>query len=190
MASLTAPGQNFERMFWVKVRDPSKPSKGKTGGKDNNESDKLGLPEFVLVAKEPKQKDWLSWDTAEESIGSDFDHGTVMHPVAEGEVLEKILINMDSTVWKNYCSSLGKSPTEEQLQVAQRKYIASVYFHTLFLYMIMKARKYQVVQGGDEPEGETKDVMIEDYLKDVFRSYYADLLLNFSMGPLMEALGE
>lgn len=190
MATLKAPGQKFEQTFWVKVQDPANPPKSKNNGKDKEEADKLGLPEFVLVAQKPDQDGWISWDTVEEKVGVDIDYGTVMHPVAEGDVLTKILINMDSKVWKDYRSNLGKSPTEEQLQVAQRKYIASVYFHTVFLYMIMKSRKYQIIQNKDDAGKDGDKVSIEEYLKDVFRSYYADFLLNFSMGPLMEALEE
>lgn len=73
--------------------------------------------------------------------------------------------------------------------VAQRKYITSVYFHALFLYIIIKNRNFQI-QRVDESNNEAELVEIEDYLKDIFQSYYADFLLNFSMEPLIQALEE
>ena len=183
--SLTSPDGDFEQAFWVKIRDPQKPPKKK---QKQTEQKDLGLPAYKLVAKEPSQPEWLSWEVADE-YGAEMSHETVMHPViAEGETLKMILINMDSTVWMDFRTRLGKSPTEDQLAVTQRRYIASVYFHTLFLYMIMKTRGYQVQR--QESEGEPMNVELEDYLKDVFQSHYADFLMRFNMSSLVEALGD
>ncbi|MBI1372256.1 MAG: hypothetical protein GC159_05780 [Phycisphaera sp.] len=181
MASLTSPGQNLEQMFWVKVKDPERPKK-KQKLKAEDQAENLGLPDYKLVAKDAEDTGWLSWDDAN-AMGAEFEHSTVMHPYAEGDTLKTILINMSSKVWLDYRTTLGRSPSAEQLQVAQRRYITSVYFHTLFLYMIMKTRKYQVTREHDGREPETVDV--EEYLKDVFESYYADFLMHFSMAPLM-----
>ena len=183
--SLTNPGGDFEQAFWVKIRDPQKPPRK---SQKQTEQKDLGLPAYRLVAKEPSQPEWLSWEAADE-YGAEMSHETVMHPViAEGETLKMILINMDSTVWMDFRTRLGKSPTEDQLAVTQRRYIASVYFHTLFLYMIMKTRGYQVQR--QESEGELTNVELEDYLKDVFQSHYADFLMRFDMSNLVEALSE
>jgi len=184
--TLTAPGQEFDEVLLVKIRDPEKP-KTHQQKKVKTDADTLGLPRYVLTAREPPHDDWVSWAELE-GIGVSMDYDVVMHPHAEGDILKQIIINMDSTVWKNYRGSLGRSPSEEQLQTAQRRYIASVYFHTLFLYIIMKKRRYVVQQEQDKGDAESVDV--EEYLKDVFQTYYAEFLLNFSMGPLMEALGE
>jgi len=82
-----------------------------------------------------------------------------------------IFINMDSSVLKNYKAKL-KMPTEEQLAAADKRYITSVYFHTLFLYTISKKKNYTVKQ-------DAKDFDLSEYLKDVFASYYSGFLLNF-----------
>jgi hypothetical protein len=183
-ATLTNPGGNFAQAFWVKVRDPQKPPKKKEVQPEQKD---LGLPAYKLMAKEPTHTDWLSWEAAED-LGAEAGHEMVMHPVAEGDTLKMILINMDSTVWMDFRAGLGKSPTEDQLTVSQRRYIASVYFHTLFLYMIMKTRGYQVQR--QQAEGEPTAVEVDDYLKDVFQSYYADFLMRFNMSSLVEALGD
>ena len=52
---------------------------------------------------------------------------------------------MDSTVLHNFKSKYRRA-SQEQLEIADRKYITSVYFHTLFLYTITKNRKYEVYQ--------------------------------------------
>ena len=184
-AALTSPSGDLEEAFWVKIRDPERPPKKQL--KRQDEAKSLGLPDYKLLAREPTQPGWLSWERANE-IGADVDFGTVMHPVAEGDRLKTILINMDSSVWMDFRTGLGTSPSPEQLDVAQRRYIASVYFHTLFLYMIMKSRGYQVQRG--RSDGEPEDIGVEDYLKDLFQSCYADFLMRFNMSALVEALSD
>lgn len=185
-ATLTNPSGDFEQAFWVKIRNPQKPQK-KRPKEEKDDVPALGLPNYKLLAKAPKQDGWLSWDKAEE-MGAEINYETVMHPIAEGEILKTILINMDSSVWMNYRTSLGKSPAQDLLDAAQHRYISSVYFHTLFLYMIMKSRGYQVQR--ETKKGEPEAIDVEDYLKDIFQSYYAEFLMSFNMTALIEALAD
>ena len=67
---------------------------------------------------------------------------------------------MDSHVLKSHKGHI-KSITEEQIKLADKKYISSVYFHTLFLFAIAKSRNYSVKQGDSERD-------ITEFLKDVF----------------------
>ena len=69
-----------------------------------------------------------------------MNYETVMTPIGSGDTLEKIIINLDSNVYLKYRAKLK---TEDQLQIAEKRYIASIYFHTLFLYMITKKRNYK-----------------------------------------------
>ncbi|MDZ7740456.1 MAG: hypothetical protein U5Q03_01520 [Bacteroidota bacterium] len=49
-----AGGEDFDEIFWVKIKDPDKPKEKKP--KENEEpEDMSGLPEFVLVYKEEKE---------------------------------------------------------------------------------------------------------------------------------------
>jgi len=112
---------------------------------------------------------------------------TVMVPIAAGDELESIYINMDSTVLKNFKSKY-RSAGESQLEFADRKYITSVYFHTLFLYTITKNKKYRIIQ--DEENSEVP-IEIGSYLKDLFESYYSEFILNFGgMEEMMQGLGD
>jgi hypothetical protein len=122
-----------------------------------------------------------NWNKLSEA-GIQMDYNTVMYPVGEGNVLEKIIINLDSQVFLRYRSKLK---SEDQIQVAEKRYLAAVYFHTLFLYMITKKRNYRLAIN---KEGNEEEVTVDDYIRDVFDSYYSDFLLNFGMEQLISSL--
>ena len=68
---------------------------------------------------------------------------------------------------------------------AQKKYLASVYFHTLFLYVITKRKNYDL---HIDKNGKREEVSVDEYIRDVFDSYYGDFLLNFGTESLMNVL--
>ena len=53
--------------------------------------------------------------------------------------------------------------------------------------MITKRRNYTISR---ESNGTEQDITIDEYIMDVFDSYYSDFLLNFGMEQLMGALEE
>jgi hypothetical protein len=53
--------------------------------------------------------------------------------------------------------------------------------------MINKKRNYKIFL---PKEGQDDEVSLEDYLKDVFDSFYSDFLLNFGMEQLINSLEE
>ena len=111
-----------------------------------------------------------------------MDHEVVVHPLVDEEFLSHVYINMDSTVWLSYRANLTK---EEAINIAEKRYVSSVYFHTLFLYMITRNRKYTLTQHNkDHPQ----DVEITDYIADLFQTSYAQFLLNFDTQELIAAL--
>lgn len=175
-ATLTSPDGDLDEIFLVKIEDPEhKPNKPPKGT-----SDQLGLPLCTEVRKE-KTDGYAgkTWDSLP-SIG--WDHNMVMYPFTEGDKLERIYINMDSKSLKDYTRQLK---TEEEINNARKRYIATVYFHTLFLYMITKNRKYQI-----KKEEEDHPVDLQDYLEDIFSNHYSAFLLNFGINDLMEALAD
>lgn len=178
-ASLTSPGKEFDQIFLVKISDKDK-SKEKIKKPDKDDENKIGLPELVLVYKDEKEgEERMTWEKFSE-IGISMDYPNIIHPFVEGDILQKIYINMDSNVLKNYKSNLK---SEEQFNLADKKYFSSVYFHTLFLFTISKNKKYSMRQlvGSEE---EDRDIV--DYIKDVFESYYSSFLLNFGMEQLIQ----
>ncbi len=185
-ATLNGAGENFDAIFWVKVSDrqaPQRPSK-----KDQiSQAPDLGLPQYILAYQNlQEEENTTTWEKLGTSVGVEMDYDTVMYPMVEGEKLERIYINMDSTVLKNF-KSKTRNPNEEQLEIANRKYIADVYFHTLFLYTITKNRKYKFIQ---EEDNKDIDVELNEYLKDLFESYYAAFLLNFDTDKIMQLVGD
>ncbi len=180
-ASLSAPGENLDQIFMVKISEKdNKPKKSPTP-ESNREN--MGLPRLQQVF-ESQQEGFKSWDDLD---FVEMDYSTVMHPFVEGEKLDTIFINMDSTVLKTYKSKLR---SEEQLLVADKRYVSAVYFHTLFLYMISKNREYQIMKPSRDDMGSVDNVDLSEYLKDVFDSYYSEFLLNFEMSTLIESLAE
>ncbi|TCC94601.1 hypothetical protein EZ428_05215 [Pedobacter frigiditerrae] len=180
-AILTGAGEEFEELFWIKVVDPEE--KKETIKKEDQASDNnIGLPPFVLVYKE-KKEDYLTWDEVEEGLDDKVDYDIVMIPQVNGDNIDKIIINMDSHVLKSFKSSYKN---QDQLEIADRKYISSVYFHTLFLYTITKNKKYAIHQTKERDE----EVDLSSYLKDLFSSFYSEFILNFGSNDLLEMMGE
>lgn len=181
-STLTNPGNDFDKIFMIKIVEPDK-TKEKVKKEKEEEESKIGLPELILVYRENKEgeerKIWADLDTA----GITMNYETIVHPFAEeADVLQSIFVNMDSRVLKDYKTTLKNA---EQYEAAEKRYYTSVYFHTLFLFTISKNKKYSM----KKEEGEqVKDVDLVEYVKDVFESYYAQFLLNFGMSELVQSL--
>lgn len=172
--SLTGPDLK-EEIIWLKIKEEEAP---KEKVKEEEESlNNIGLPALQKIKKD-------DWENVEASTGIPMNYDTVMTPIGSGDTLEKIIINLDSNVYLKYRAKLK---TEDQLQIAEKRYIASIYFHTIFLYMITKKRNYKLTAPKNSQE---EDVTIDEYLRDIFDSYYSDFLLNFGMEQLMSTLAE
>jgi hypothetical protein len=187
-ATLTNPGNDFTQVFWVKIssHEKQKGSSQKTAGDDD--VDQLGLPPYYLVYKEKRNPEieegmTKTWEQCEEA-GVEMSYQTVVYPYVGEDKLEGIYINMDSGVLKD-CKSRIKS--EESLELAEKRYITTIYFHTLFLYTITKKQKYIIKKMEGEEEIE-KDLV--DYIRDVFENYYSQFLLNFEISKLIDSLDE
>lgn len=183
--SLADPIGEFEEIFWVKISESKAPPQPapKT---DEKQIPNIGLPNLILAYQEERQAEngKLTWEQVAEATGEEMSYATVMYPMVNGEKLESIYINMDSTVLMNFRTKIGNL-NQQVLETANRKYIATVYSHTLLLYSITKARKYQLVQ---EESGTNSDVELGTYLKDLFESHYAEFILNFGTEEFMPLL--
>lgn len=136
----------------------------------------IGLPEIIRVYKDERQG-IMTWSEIETS-GINFDETEIMAIYAnEKDELEKIFINMDSTMLRSHKS---KITTENGLKTADNKYISQIYFHTLFLYSVLKAKKMKFSL--EDIEGkESKELDLNELLREIFRSYYGEFLLNFDI---------
>jgi hypothetical protein len=176
-AELDGHGAEYEECFWVRIVDEEKP-KEKHQTQEETKQENFGLPQPILVYQEKKES-FKSWEDCA-GAGVEMDHYTVVFPLVTGEQLEAIYINMDSHVLKSH-KGRTKAITEEQLKLADKKYISSVYFHTLFLFAIAKNRNYSMKQNDQERD-------LADFIKDMFSSPYSEFLLNFGTEQLMASL--
>ncbi len=180
-ATLTGPEGGFQENILVKITDRQKSKKPAPKGEEERDPT-LGLPKLVRAYRSKGRGD-LTWEKLE-ALGITMDHDTIVHPfIDDNDVLTATYINMDSGVLLKHRSSLR---SQEAIEVADKRYISAVYFHTLFLYTITQNRKYRLQRDGDQ--GQEDDVPVADYLKDLFRHHYAEFLLNFEMDQLITAL--
>lgn len=180
-ATLSSKVESFEEIFEVQISNPEK-AKQKTKKPEIGE-EPLGLPEAIKVF-EREIEGSVAWDELNQN-GITMDHSTVMHPFVEGDQLERIYINMDSSVAKN---SRSKQSSESQINLADNRYFSTVYFHTLFLYMISKNMKFQVSQ--ENSEGVKQDVDLGQYLTQLFSNHYSEFLVNFEMETLIASVAD
>ena len=177
LSSVIVPEGALQTIFYVKIEK----MREKEPKPEEPEVPQIGLPELVLVYKDERQgvKTWK--DVGD--LGLSFDELEVMAPLTnEKDELEKILVNMDSSLLKTYKSKLDG---DEALRVADNKYVSQVYFHTLFLYSILKQRNYNYSLS-DESHTEKA---LEEVLQDLFKSSYGEFLLRFGgTKELMEAI--
>jgi hypothetical protein len=174
---LTSPSGDFEEIILIEIKQPHKeqPQKEK-----KEEPEKIGLPELALTAQNPTEENIISWEKLSETGVIDMNYDNIMYIYSpDGEKLEKIYINLDSTVLKNHKSKFNSS---EQREKAEKEYIAKVYFHTLFLYSINKNSKYRILKGNEEEE----ELEINEYLQSIFEHQYTSFLINFNMNELID----
>ena len=181
--SLSSPGGALDEIFYVKITDPKKQSPPAKKG-DDEPNRPLALPALQLVYKEARNGR-KTWDSIE-AAGIDMNHEVVVYPFAEGEKLDVVYINMDSHVLLEHRSNVRGL---DAIDVANKRYISAVYFHTLFLYTITKNRAYEIVKQAngqsDEASGD-----LSAYLQDLFQNSYAQFLLNFDTQELIAAIEE
>lgn len=168
-ASLTSAAQAegaLESIFYVKIEE----MKEKEPKPEEPEIPQIGLPQMILVYKNEREgvKTWGEL----ESLGITFDESEIMATFTnEKDELETIFINMDSSLLRTYKSKLDG---DEALRVADNKYVSQVYFHTLFLYSILKQKKLNFSFAENE-----KTLELDDVLRDLFKSSYCEFLLKF-----------
>mgnify|MGYP003571138271 FL=1 len=182
-AELSRPSGALEQVFIVKVTDPE--NKKPSNDPGDSPDDRLGLPEPVMVYKEPREDgpaNVMTWEKLDEN-GIDMSHETVVHPLADENGLGAVYVNMDSAALLNYRSGLK---TAEAISVAEKRYFSAVYFHTLFLFAITRSRKYLIQREAEDAD--SVSVEIPEYISDLFTSAYAQFLLSFDTQELINAL--
>lgn len=177
-ATLTSPQGDLVETILVRVTDPERVPPRKAPDVEPP----LGIPELVLCSKAGGEG-LRSWEEIAEA-GIEMGYGIVVHPYVEDDKLSRIYVNVDSKVLKDFNSGARSS---EAVEMAERRYISAVYFHTLFLFATTRSRRYDLRQGV-EGDGDGVDVDLADYVSDLFSSSYAQFLLNFDTADMLEAV--
>jgi hypothetical protein len=175
-AILTSPLGDLVETVLVRITDPERTPPRKAPEVEPP----LGIPELVLCSKEGGEG-LKSWEEINEG-GVEMGYDVVVFPYVEEDKLSRIYINVDSRVLKDFNSAAKSS---EAVEMAERRYISAVYFHTLFLFATTKSRKYDLRKGGT---GGGVEVDLAEYVSDLFASSYAQFLLNFDTVDLLEAV--
>lgn len=173
---LSSPDNNFEELIWVEIEEPQKEKAQK---KEKEENEKFGLPELILTSQNPTDNKIISWETLNNVTDMGFENILYIYS-SDGEKLEKLYINLDSTILKNHKAKLTSNELREK---AEKEYIAKVYFHTLFLYSINKNNKYQVYKDSND-----NDITINEYIQGIFENQYTSFLINFNMNELIDTI--
>ncbi len=182
MVSLTGPGGPFVQNFFIKIAEKQKEKQAKEEKEDK--ADMVGLPELRLCYESKEEKDeGVSWDDAHAATGQIMKHSTVVCIGASDNMLEQIFINMESSVLRDFRSK-NKNKNEEQIQIINKKYYTSVYFHVLFLYTITLNRKFRITNEMEE------DIDVGAYLQDIFSNFYTTFILNYGSDVLLESIAE
>ena len=117
-------------------------------------------------------------------ISRDLNVSLNEYPFVDEDKLSRIYINLDSSVLRDFKSG-NRSP--DAIELAERRYVSTVYFHTLFLFATTKSRKYSLRRGEDTEAVE--DIEIADYIADLFTASYAQFLLSFDTADLVDVIG-
>ena len=175
-ATLSSPQGDLVETVLVRITDPERQLP-----KPRPETEPpLGIPELVLCSRDGGEGR-KSWDEIQEA-GVDMGFDVVVQPYVDEDKLSRIYVNVDSSVLKDF--NRGAKSTEAA-ELAERRFVSAVYFHTLFLFATTKSRKYGLRRGEELAE----DVEVADYISDIFSSSYAQFLLNFETSDLLDAMG-
>lgn len=175
-ATLASPQCELTETVLVRITDPEhKPLR-----KQPDVEPPLGIPELVLCSRKggPGVK---SWEEIAEA-GVEMSYETVVYILVDDDKLSRIYVNVDSKVLKEFTSS---AKSADAFELAQRRYISSVYFHALFLFATTKSRKYDLQRRDGEG---SMEVDVSEYISDLFSASYAQFLLNFDTADLLEAM--
>ena len=176
-ATLTSPKGDLVETVLVRVTDPEKkPPKPRP-----EVEPPLGIPELILCSREGGEGR-KSWEELGEA-GIEMGYENVVLPFVDEDKLSRIYVNVDSSVLKDFN---GRAKSAEAAELAERRYVSAVYFHTLFLFATTKSRKYDMRR--EHGDG-LQDVEVAEYVADIFGSSYAQFLLNFETSDLIDAMG-
>lgn len=163
-ATLSAPGQEFECLFQVKVdKEISEPKKNEPKKTDTFPN----LPNPQKAFEFPKDEKGIAWsDPNLNWTGNDIVK-VITAPDENELMVEGIIVNMDSFALKNFLSK-NRINNEAEIKYNKDKYFLSIYLHSLFLFSILqKMRK-------DDERLQTLE--IDEFISNMIKPYASFLM--------------
>ena len=186
--SLSSPNAHegtFDEVFLVKISEPTAAPQ-KIQKRTETSSANLGMPQSIKVYEERGDDQKVTcWDDLE-NMGKPMSHDTVARLIVGGDKLEKIYINMDSSVFKNF-NHKDKNPSEEKIKINEQNYFMTVYCHALFLFTITKKEK--IVMSQEESQDEDS-IEVEEYIENLFSNHYVEFLLGLNEEKIRQFSGD
>lgn len=158
-ASLTAPGQNFQCVFQVKVdKEISEPKQ-----KENKSEDTFpNLPNPQKAFENPKDEKGIPWSNPDLNWTANDIVKVITGSEDNDLMVDGIIVNMDSNVLKKFLSK-NKINSENEIIFNKEKYFLSIYLHSLFLFSIL-----QKMQKDDE---KLQPLEIDEFISNMIKPY-------------------
>lgn len=163
-ATLSAPGQEFECVFQVKVdKELSEP-------KENEPKQVETFPNLPTPKKayeKSSEENELTW---QHELLNWTGHDIVkIIPDNAGNDLtvDSIIINMDSFVLRNFLSK-NRIDNENEIKFTKDKYFLSIYLHSLFLFSILQKMR--------KDDAKLEQIEIDEFVSNMIKPYASFLM--------------
>lgn len=163
-ATLSAPGQEFQCVFQVKVdKEISEP---KSNGDKPTETFP-SLPKPRKAYEKPISDENIPWsDPLLKWSGND-----IVKVITGGDdnelMVDGIIVNMDSYVLKNFLSK-NRINSDKEIKFYKDKYFLSIYFHSLFLFSILQKMRKE-----DE---KLQPIEVDEFVSSMIKPYASFLM--------------
>lgn len=163
-AVLSAPGQEFECVFQVKVdKQLSEPKQTETKPTETFPN----LPNPQKAYEKPIDDKGIAWSDPNLNWNA-TDIVKVITASDENELMvEGIIVNMDSYALMSFLSK-NRITSESEIRFNKNKYFLSIYLHSLFLFSIL-----QKMRKDDE---RLKPIEIDEFISNMIKPYASFLM--------------
>jgi hypothetical protein len=163
-ATLSAPGQEFECVFQVKVdKELSEP-------KENEPKQVETFPNLPTPKKayeKSSDENELTWQH-ELLNWTGHDIVKVIPDNAGNELtVDSIIINMDSFVLRNFLSK-NRIDNENEIKFTKDKYFLSIYLHSLFLFSILQKMR--------KDDTKLEPIEVDEFVSNMIKPYASFLM--------------
>lgn len=163
-ATLTAPGQEFECIFQVKVdKEIIEPKQTEINPTETFPN----LPNPQKAYEKPIDESGLAWSNPDLNWSAS-DIVKVITSSEENELMvDGIIVNMDSHALLSFLSK-NRITSESEIKFTKDKYFLSIYLHSLFLFSIL-----QKMRKNDE---RLQPIEIDEFISNMIKPYASFLM--------------